>query len=236
MASSENLLIFEPWVFRNPFTDSLFSDAIARDNEVLTKALQKSISGASTETGNTSDSVSPLETYLLKNDYAAPTPTGSGLSSSDHESAPKRQKNSLPVANVKVSKRKSRASKKSQTTFITADAANFRQMVQQVTGVNFVDSQLSTAPVLKPEPHRLVSRFPIPPVSGVGSLPTLDTSAFLQNQLVTGPSSASGTGLTITGPGPLAVAPTAGVSDGSSFMWDFDTFPSFPTLESWKVL
>ncbi|KAH1039737.1 hypothetical protein J1N35_041480 [Gossypium stocksii] len=54
--------------------------------------------------------------------------------------------------------------------FIKADVANFRQMVQQVTGVHFCNAQMSLSLILKPEHQRL------------GYLPTLDTSAFLLDQ------------------------------------------------------
>ncbi|KAI4348561.1 hypothetical protein L6164_009271 [Bauhinia variegata] len=230
MTSSENFPSMEPWAFRSPFADSWFTEALARDAETLTKALQNSLSGANTET----DTISPF-LNLIKPD-ATPTPTVSGLSGSDQETAPKRQRNTIPGATGKVSKRKSRASKRSQTTFITADPANFRQMVQQVTGVRFGNSQIPMAPILKPEPHRLGSRLPV----GGGCLPTLDTSAFLldhHQEQVVGPASAAGTG--ISGPGPLPFAPSVGVVDsvlGPAGFGDFDTLPSFPTLESWKVM
>nr|DAD35724.1 TPA_asm: hypothetical protein HUJ06_006364 [Nelumbo nucifera] len=67
-----------------------------------------------------------------------------------------------------------------------ADPANFRQMVQQVTGVQFGNSPVP-GPIFKPEPQR-----PGTPLQGC--LPTLNTSAFLldnhqqQNQMV-GPTS-----------------------------------------------
>jgi hypothetical protein len=147
----------------------------------------------------------------------------------------------VPGATGKVSKRKSRASKRSQTTFITADPANFRQMVQQVTGVRFGNSQVSMVPVLKPEPQRPGGRLLV----GSGYLPTLDTSAFLldhhqqqlQHHVVTGSTSGSSTGPDF-GPGPnLFTQPMVGdVGVHSSSGLDFGTFSSFPTLESWKVV
>lgn len=132
-----------------------------------------------------------------------------------------------------MAKRKSRASKRSQTTFITADPANFRQMVQQVTGVRFGNAEMAVvAPILKPEPQRPGSRL----MMG-GWLPTLDTSAFLldhdQENVGMG-TGGSGVGL---GPGPLGFESSV-VSDGSSGAagLDFETFACFPTLESWKVM
>ncbi|OIW03223.1 hypothetical protein TanjilG_13017 [Lupinus angustifolius] len=234
MASYENLAPIDSWAFRPTLPDSWLADYIARDAQVLTKALQKSISG--------NDAVSVLPIFSpLNHDVSLPAPTTStvsGLSGgSDHESAPKRR---AVGATGKISKRKSRASKRSQTTFITADPADFRQMVQQVTGVRVSGSEMRTmAPVLKPEPQRLNGgsvggvRLPV----GAGYLPTLDTSAFLldhHQQQGLGPNLGT-TGF--SGPGPVSFGPPIGIIDGSfgTSDIDFDTFSSFPTLESWKL-
>ncbi|KAK8705401.1 hypothetical protein V6N13_049004 [Hibiscus sabdariffa] len=194
MASSlENLGSIESWAFRPSFADSWLSEAFSRDTQALTKALQHSISN--------SDSLSPL--FSLVNSTPLPTPTASNVSGSDPETSLKRQRAlgpAPPTGKVSKSKRKSRASKRSRTTFIKADPTNFRQMVQQVTGVRFGNAQMSPSPILKPDLHR------------PGSLPTLDTSAFLLDQ-----------------PQPSSVVANAGASS------DCDSFPFFPTLESWKV-
>ena len=236
MASFENLASIDNWAFRPTLADTWLADTIALDTESLTKALQKSFSGVDPET-LTSDMISPFMN-IAKPD-TTPTSTVSGLSGSDQETpAPKRQRNATPGATGKVSKRKSRASKRSQTTFITADAANFRQMVQQVTGVRFGNSQLQMAPILKPEPQRPGSRLQL---TG-GCLPTLDTSAFLlDHHEQQGVAHTSSAGAGISGPGPLPLAPPVGGVDGvagfgSGGGIDFDPFPSFPTLESWKVM
>ncbi|KAK8649209.1 hypothetical protein V6N13_129943 [Hibiscus sabdariffa] len=190
MASSlENLGSIESWAFRPSFADSWLSEAFSRDTQALTKALQHSISNP--------DSLSPA----LLNSSPLPTPTASNVSGSDPETTLKRHpalRPAPPSGKVSKSKRKSRASKRSQTTFIKADPTNFRQMVQQVTGVRFGNAQMSPSPIL--EPHR------------PGSLPTLDTSAFLLDQ-----------------PQPSSVVANAGASS------DCDSFPFFPTLESWKA-
>ncbi|KAJ1404510.1 hypothetical protein SESBI_26495 [Sesbania bispinosa] len=246
MASSQNIASIEPWMFRPSVTDSWLTEFITRDAETLTKALQKSISSTP------EDTISPFSNFVRTDDSVlaaaapapnTPTPTVSSLSGSDQESAPKRHR----VAAGKISKRKSRTSKRSQTTFITADPANFRQMVQQVTGVRFGGSHMPMAPaVLKPEPQRAMGiaggRFP---AAGAGCLPTLDTSAFLldhqqQRQEVVGPISA---GPEISGPGPLPFGQSVGALDAAaaasfaSAGLDFDPFSSFPTLESsWKVM
>ncbi|KAF7803966.1 calmodulin-binding protein 25 [Senna tora] len=214
MAYSDHLASIEPWTFRTTFADSWFTEALARDAQALTNALHKSLSHTNPDT--------------------TPTSAVSALSGSDQETPSKRQRTTVPPATGKVSKRKSRASKRSsQTTFIAADPANFRQMVQQVTGVRVDNSQMIMAPMLKPEPQRNGSRL-LPSAAGDGVyLPTLDTSAVLLDRHRQEVGSA---GPGISGPGPLAFGI---VDDGDCFATpalDFDTFPSFPTLESWKVM
>lgn len=219
MASSENLVSVDPWMFRQTFADSWISEVFARDTETLTKALQKSISNHPDAVA--CDTFAPFLNDLLKPEPAQ-TPSGSGVSGSDHETAPKRRPAVPGATGAKITKRKSRASKRSQTTFITADPANFRQMVQQVTGVRFGHSQLPVNPILKPEPKRPVNRL-------ISCLPTLDTSEFLldhHQQHVVGPATAT--------QGAMTFQPVG--ADGGSTGLDFETFPSFPTLESWKVM
>lgn len=235
---ADNMASIESWNFRPSFADTWITDA-----------LQKSISSA-----NPADTLSPLLNLIKPDATTSPTPTVSGVSGgSDPETPiPKRQRNAIPVSGGvgKVSKRKSRASKRSQTTFITADAANFRQMVQQVTGVRFGNAtSVPMVPILKPEPQRPGNRLP-GGGGGGACLPTLDTSAFLldhHQQQVVGSNSAAalaggaGTGLGGSG-GPLSFGSNLGhVSDGpgiGSFGggFDFDTYTNFPTLESWKVM
>uniref|UniRef100_A0A2P2ME55 Uncharacterized protein LOC105136902 n=1 Tax=Rhizophora mucronata TaxID=61149 RepID=A0A2P2ME55_RHIMU len=253
MASSENLESLEPWSFPQNFPDLWISEAYARDTDTLTKVLQKSFcNNSSIAANNAANPVSETLTSdsflaFINGETASPalppaTPSASNVSGSDPETAPKRQRNAMPGATGKVSKRKSRASKKSQTTFITADPANFRQMVQQVTGIRFASSQMPLAPVLKPEPQRLGGRFQGcgGAGGGAGCLPTLDTSTFLldhhHGQMVMGSTSGSGSG-PIVGPGPMCftqslVADGGRGGAGSAPGLDFD----FPTLESWKVM
>lgn len=245
MASSDNLLGVETWAFRPTFADSSWlSDAFARDTETLTKALQKSLSGQSDDNVS-SDMINPM----YKPDISpAQTPTVSG--GSENETAVSKRRNAAAMGvngGGKISKRKPRASKRTTTTFINADPANFRQMVQQVTGIRIgVNGQVPVVPVLKPEPQRPLNRLQ------TGCLPTLDTSAYFldhhpidqheQNPLVSVSSSSSPP----PPPPPLMVQPPLSVSipptptmlpDVVSAGFDFDSFCSFPTLEScWKVM
>ncbi|XAR69514.1 hypothetical protein NMG60_11001132 [Bertholletia excelsa] len=222
MASSENLASMEPWSFRPALTDSWISEALARDTETLTKALQKSIS---------SDPFPSLSSFFNLSNPTPPTPS-STASASDHETPASKRPNPIPPVNAKPSKRKSRASKRTTTTFITADPANFRQMVQQVTGVKFgATTQLSVVPppLLKPEPQRPVSRML------QGCLPTLDTSAFLldHHQQATGPAT---TEMGAAEMQPSVTMPDSALEAGGAAAFHFDSFSSFPTLESWKVM
>ncbi|EHA8586555.1 calmodulin-binding protein 25 [Cocos nucifera] len=189
---------------------SWISDAFARESEALTRALQISLSddsSASPDTLSAAASSSPIR----------------HLPAAGLVSASTRRWNPIPCSHsAKVSKRKSRASsKRSPTTYINADPANFRQMVQQVTGIRLGDAGLPVEPVLKPEPQRTAVGRPLLPQS---CLPTLDTSAFLLDRAgLVGPAAA----VHVSSFGPAAV-------EGPAF--DFDPLASFPTLESWSVI
>lgn len=215
MASSNTI---EPWMFRSNLTDSWYPDAFARETEsVLTKALQQSFFNQS-------------EPMLQKLDYSntpasVSTVTGSVSGSGSEPETPgsKRRVSSGTHLGVSAKKRKSRASKKSMTTFIQADPANFRQMVQQVTGVKFEGSgQMPVSNVMKPEPVRqpFFNRLQ-------GLLPTLDTSAYLldhQNNNNNTHSEAVTTG--------FSQPQSMYMSNEGSVGNDFYSFSSFPTLES----
>ncbi|XP_038903325.1 calmodulin-binding protein 25-like [Benincasa hispida] len=233
MASSDNFPTFlNPWPFRSTFQDPWISDPFSRESQSLTKALHTSLLPSDSHAFS-----SFLD--LISSDSADPTPTVSGISAGapppdpDTAAAPKRQRtttSTIPPTAGKGSKRKSRASKRNHTTFITADPANFRQMVQQVTGVRFGNSQIQIPAVVKPEPQRASARFA---VCGGDGLPTLDTSAFLLNGHH---QQSSGSGSEITHPGPLSFGPDLSLPNNGPIGSDFDTFSSFPTLESWKAV
>ncbi|CAA0837391.1 VQ motif-containing protein [Striga hermonthica] len=220
MASSDNLTAMEqPWGFRPTFTDAWVPDVYNRETDAFTRALQMS-DGRGAEM---------VESFLVAPD-AAPvhTPTASGCSENEvvatrgvGASGPRR---GPPPAGGRVAKRRSRASKRrSVTTFIAADAVNFRQMVQQVTGVRFpgavgvmTPAAATEAQLLRPEPHRMVDWHRIQ----MGSfLPAFSASGIL----------ADGYPSNLVAP-PL---PAAGHEGGGL---EFDPFCSFPTLESWKVM
>lgn len=229
MASSDNLAGLEPWISRHPFADPWISDSFALDTETLTRALYKSDPYAFFP-------LPSLDFFSPFDPLPAPTVSDQDVAAAAvavEAAAPKRR-GALAVSSGKATKRKSRASKRTHTTFIAADAANFRHMVQQVTGVRFGegDGQLPVNTViLKPEPQRAPHR------QVLGCLPTLDTSACLLDQQLeeapiavsadTGPSSPS---LSLTAEAEAEAAPHVGSA------LDFGGFGCFPTLESWRVM
>lgn len=246
MASSEGLASVEPWSFRQSFNiDSwLLPDPFSHDSDLLAKALHRSISTSTT----TTDPLSPSAFFdsAAVSDLSPPQTLSNVSFGSDPEIAAgggaKRKRNNGPGG--KPAKRRSRVStKKSQTTFITADAANFRQMVQQVTGAKFNGSSHGIfSPIVKPEPHRLASRLsPCGILDRSSALPTLDTSSFLSNHhqenLVTDMGAVSASiGSFHQSSAAAATKTTAGVGGGGGSAVELDSYPSFPTLESWKVM
>ncbi|KAG0446693.1 hypothetical protein HPP92_028709 [Vanilla planifolia] len=120
-------------------------------------------------------------------------------------------------ASGKIAKRKSRASKRAPTTYISADPANFRRMVQEVTGIRLVESDMPVGPVVPAESPQgcglggVDNRFP-----PQFQRPMLDTSALLLD--LYGP--ATGNCLFNS------------VEDGSVFQ--FEPLPSFHILDTWR--
>ncbi|KAI3890021.1 hypothetical protein MKW92_042728 [Papaver armeniacum] len=177
MAYSDNSVAsLQPWSFNlTSFTDSWTLDA---ETETFTKALQQSLSrDTNSETLITTTNDSNNNSF---NQFTHISPTISG---SDPETTSKRR-NNLAISNGKISKRKSRATKRSPVTFITTDPTNFREQVQQFTGIpngNFLHGNLR-APVVKPEPKRYGAGNGSSDLLNSYSLPTLDTSTFLLNQ------------------------------------------------------
>ncbi|XP_019162968.1 PREDICTED: calmodulin-binding protein 25 [Ipomoea nil] len=238
MASFDNLMTMEPWAFRSAFGDSWYSDVFARETDALTKVLQKSMSTpVATPLAAAAAEGFPAEmVFSVAMPETTPVQTPSASGGSENETPGSKRRNVGPSG--KITKRKSRAAKRATTTYITADAANFRQMVQQVTGVRFAagggGGKLPVPPILKPEPHRAINQLP-PHTSAC--LPTLDTSAFLldhnnQKQQMLGSSPVSLIQpTTLTSPPP---PPSGTVADGGVTGFDFDAFSSFPTLESWN--
>ncbi|CAF1850172.1 hypothetical protein Bca4012_031438 [Brassica carinata] len=236
MASSDGLASVEPWSFRQSFNiDSwLLPD---HDSDILAKALHRSIS-----TSTPTDPFSPSAYFdsAAVADLSPPQTLSNVSFASDLDisgAGGANRKRGPGVSGDKPAKRRSRVStKKSQTTFITADAANFRQMVQQVTGAKFIGSSSHGifSPIVKPEPHRLATRLP-PSSSSV--VPTLDTSSFLSNHhqenMINDFSSVSAPASSVF-QSSTASTVKSGVGGGGGSAVELDSY--FPTLESWKVM
>ncbi|URE01078.1 VQ motif [Musa troglodytarum] len=171
------------------------SEASARENAALTRALQISLSDTTTTTSSSQQ-------------FTPPSSSSSSSSAAAAADAILRRRGALgPAPAGRVSKRKSRASKPSTTTYIDADPANFRELVQRVTG-----ARLEGDPA---EPQLMRPKLVRPAIC----LPTLDTSAFLLDT------------------GAVAVAvPSNDSPFGPPPVFDFDPrLPVFPTLESWAM-
>ncbi|KFK34924.1 hypothetical protein AALP_AA5G211600 [Arabis alpina] len=237
----EGLASIEPWQFRQSFNiDSwLLPDPFSHDTDLLTKALHRSISTSTTTTDPPLSPSAFFDSATVFSDLSPPQTLSNVSFGSDPEIATggKRKRNGGGNGG-KPAKRRSRVStKKSQTTFITADAANFRQMVQQVTGAKFIDSSSHSifAPIVKPEPHRLATRIPPSGTMDRNSiLPTLDTSSFLSNRTDLGSVSAPVSSFHQSS---AAVTTTVvGGGGGGGTAVELESYASFPTLESWKVM
>lgn len=216
MASENCMSIMDAWSYRPSLPETLWmSEAFARDNDVLTRALQASLSTSETHTHAQIQQQPDVDVVVAADN-----------NNNKRSIMLRCNRTTDPATTItgKVSKRKSRASKKSPTTYINADPANFRQMVQQVTGgVRF---PLDPVLLLKPEPQRAAAGLNHHRAGAV--LPTLDTSALLMQDADAAFSDAAGGYAPV---GPAEGDAGSGSRSGSAF--GFDAFSSFPTLESW---
>ncbi|XP_073278547.1 calmodulin-binding protein 25-like [Primulina huaijiensis] len=200
------------WQMHPTFGDYLIQDIFTMETETLTKALQKPFVG-----NHPSYAEDLLSAEMVESLFSAPVPTPTASGGSENDTTFSRTRRSVAPSG-RVTKRKSRATKRATVTFISADPSNFRQMVQQMTGGSFVrvDGNFPVSPVLKLEPCKPMNRL-----QPCGSLPTIDPSVFpMQDASAQLPPP----------PAPVADggAPAAGLQ--------FDSFGGFPTLESWKVM
>ncbi|KAK4757355.1 hypothetical protein SAY87_018656 [Trapa incisa] len=259
MASSDMATV-DPWNFVKPsFMDPWFSEAMSRDTQTLTIALTKSLSNSvanyddslfSAADSLSYDHIPPLlGTSVANPDLAPPTPAISNVSGgSDLEPVSNKRQMIRSCGNPisasssrKVTKRKPRPSKRSHTTFFTADPANFRQMVQQVTGARFAgryspDLHAAGNTILKPEPQRAVGgRFSGGIIPSRG-LPTLDTSAILLDNRQLGVGAQATLPPVSTRTAAAALSYISAGDGGCPAGMDFVSSTSFPTLESWNTI
>ncbi|GLJ50680.1 hypothetical protein SUGI_1079680 [Cryptomeria japonica] len=186
--------------------DAWISQASQRDMQSLTMALQRELCSQSTKSNGIYDfqSLAPAggsawtgSEWRCKSESEVSSESGAkgegeeggGLGIESLVSPQFKRSNGLS-ATGKVSKRRSRAANKTPITFLNADPANFRAMVQQVTGVPINPNATrlwspSTAGVgmpglVRPEPKRASSSAAAVTATAsaaIQGLPTLDTSA-----------------------------------------------------------
>ncbi|KAG2596883.1 calmodulin-binding protein 25-like [Panicum virgatum] len=218
--------------------------AAAFENKALTSALRASMAPAHAYTSTAAAEASPFSSPATPS--SSTTSSASELLSSGHDApAP----SSGPAARPpparalkgpkagRVSKRKPRPSRRPPTTYITADPANFRRMVQEITGLPApVPGPSSAAAPAAPE--RAVAAFSWTPAPSF-VLPTLDTSAFLLlDRAAPAPevkSSSRGYAPAATCTAPAAAAAAAGKDDSSALL-EMEAMIDFPTLESWGII
>ncbi|KAG6525732.1 hypothetical protein ZIOFF_015699 [Zingiber officinale] len=144
-----------PWA-----SGSISEAAFARENDALTRALRMSLfSGTSSVAVPSPDFLS----FDTSSPFLLPLPID--VAQLPHLLDP-------PFAQI-GKKRKSRPCKRSPTTYVAADPANFRHLVHQLTGASVGGGA---------EENRAEDP-PLPGVQGSYFLPTLDTSACLLNRL-----------------------------------------------------
>ncbi|KAF7071704.1 hypothetical protein CFC21_076966 [Triticum aestivum] len=143
--------------------------------------------------------------------------------------APAAQQQHRPAR--RVARRRPRPSRRLPTTYISADPAEFRRMVHQVTGADELLLPLAQQPT-EGEPLLPALAAHAAPSSAGGALllPTLDTSAFLLGGCRARPSTARTDAIAMPPPtsrdGSLPLDSTSGGSSSCGF----------PTLESWDLL
>ncbi|XP_072997070.1 calmodulin-binding protein 25-like [Typha latifolia] len=190
---ANNCLSLDSWT-------SMLSDAFARDNEALTRALQISLSENSTSTSS-----------AISADTPSPSPSASSLLRRFVSPEPAVPSPVRLDPTGRIGKRKARPSKRAPTTtYITADPANFMEMVQHATG-NRAGGAGPVEPVARSQPGRGAAVEQM--------LPTLDTSAFLLDQAREDKVDRRFE--------PVAIEMPA---------FDFESSPTFPTLESWNLI
>ncbi|KAM0896609.1 hypothetical protein ACQ4PT_023078 [Festuca glaucescens] len=136
----------------------------------------------------------------------------------------------------RVSKRKPRASRRPPTTYISADPADFRRMVQEITGFGVPSAERAStaAAPRRPDPLAFV-------------LPTLDTSACFMLDQAPPPQQQQRCEARASGGAARAMDPEAadaGADDSSLLlMQELEAMMSapaavsgFPTLESWGMI
>nr|CAB3472867.1 unnamed protein product [Digitaria exilis] len=214
------------------------SRATAFENEALTSALRASMAPVH---GSVAFAAAPSSFCSLATPSSS-TSSASELLSSGHDApAPASCGSARPPARAlkgpkggRVSKRKPRPSRRAPTTYITADPANFRRLVQETTGLPIPAVATLSSSSSFPAAAEPAAWTPAPAYV----LPTLDTSAFLLDP-ATAPAPEDKSSI---GPASATTAPAATVAaaDDSSLLLEMDAMIDFPfptlDLESWGII
>ncbi|XP_066314186.1 calmodulin-binding protein 25-like [Miscanthus floridulus] len=225
----------------------------AFENEALTSALRASMAPAhaysaaaaaassfsSPATPSSSTTSSASELLSASSGHDAPAPAASSRPGA-------RALAGGPRGGRVTKNRKPRPSRRPQTTYITADPANFRRMVQEITGLPVPGP--SSFPAASEAATVAAPNWTAAPAC---VLPTLDTSAFLLDRAaaaVPSPEEKSPAGggqastTTVTDAAAVAAA-AAGNDDDSSALLELEALVcgaagecGFPTLESWGMI
>ncbi|CAD6231913.1 unnamed protein product [Miscanthus lutarioriparius] len=225
------------------------TSAAAFENEALTSALRASMAPAhaysaaaasfSQATPSSSTTSSASELLSASSGHDAPAPAASSRPGA-------RALAGGPRGGRVTKNRKPRPSRRPQTTYITADPANFCRMVQEITGLPVPGP--SSFPTASEAATVAAPNWTAAPAC---VLPTLDTSAFLLDRAaaaVPAPEEKNPAGggqastTTVTDAAAVAAA-AAGNDDDSSALLELEALVcgaagecGFPTLESWGMI
>ncbi|CAL9123180.1 unnamed protein product [Musa textilis] len=197
---AENCSVLDTWMYRS--CACISEAAIERENDALTKALQISLLADSSSSSSSAAAA------------AIPSPMSFSTATFSHLCLPAAvnecHRRDPPAGRV-AKRRRSRASRRSPTTYIAADPANFRELVQRATGTLAGDSAGE-------------HQYPSTAVQGSRLVPTLDTSSFLFD------------GAALAGPD---LAGSFEPAMAVPVLPQFDPFfvvSTYPMLDSWGVI
>uniref|UniRef100_A0A0D9UZN6 VQ domain-containing protein n=1 Tax=Leersia perrieri TaxID=77586 RepID=A0A0D9UZN6_9ORYZ len=208
-------------------------------DDALTAALWASMSPSSAATGAASyrSAASPSPTPSSSTTTTTSSASAGGV---DILAATPARAATRPTG--RVAKRKPRPSRhRAHTTYISADPADFRRMVQEITGFPAVPGAAVYASST-PAPHHTTSASATTALACV--LPTLDTSAFLLDRASPPPEPKRKTTTTAVSPATAMAstspAPEHEASSSMLMLQELEEMMSssaaYPTLESWGMI
>ncbi|CAD6238847.1 unnamed protein product [Miscanthus lutarioriparius] len=227
------------------------SSAAAFENEALTSALRASMAPAHAYSASAAASSfsSPATPSSSTTSSASELLSSSGQVDAPAPGSSRPGARALAGPRVgRVTKRKPRPSRRPPTTYITADPANFRRMVQEITGLPVPGP--SSFPAASEAATVAAPNWTAAPAC---VLPTLDTSAFLLDRAAAAavpaapeeksPGGGGHASSTATDAAVAVAAAAAGNDADSSALLELEALVcaaagecGFPTLESWGMI